>query len=419
MRKSYFQMLRSGIIALALSAMLIIGFSACSNGSSGQQDPGTPATITFTVTFNTNGGSSIASQTVEKGNKATKPTNPTKKGTPSSDYVFNDWFSDSALTTKFDFDSPINADITLYAKWDERPKSFAHITTNFTGTSYTVLESGTNGSGGTSATYVLFGDWPQSLKDEDVFVYEEWSVIQGMFTYYKGYDNAWYAKIDNKYYKVEPIKWRVLDSTKKLLLAENVLAITDCNIGQIEQIRKINGISIHANNYEYGRIRAYLNGFSYEKIGMSADSQETVTDFVNKGFLQTAFTILMQNSIADTNVDNSAASTFADGTTGTNGDACDDTTDKIFLLSRKEVTTSAYGFTTDSIRKHFATDFAKASDEGFNFDEGPAWPWWLRSPAEIDMHSGFYYVKGDGSADEALSTPALCGNGIVPALCLQ
>ena len=71
-----------------------------------------PGDITFTVTFNTDGASSIASQTVKEGEKAVRPADPLKSG-----YKFEGWYSDSSFTTKFDFKTPITFDITLYAKF--------------------------------------------------------------------------------------------------------------------------------------------------------------------------------------------------------------------------------------------------------------------------------------------------------------
>lgn len=66
----------------------------------------------FTVSFNTNGGSSIDAVKVEAGKTVAKPTSPTKKG-----HTFNGWYTDSALTKTYDFTSPVTADITLYSKW--------------------------------------------------------------------------------------------------------------------------------------------------------------------------------------------------------------------------------------------------------------------------------------------------------------
>lgn len=65
-----------------------------------------------TVTFESNGGSDIEAQTVDYGNKAAKPMNPEKSGS-----TFDGWYSDNGLSQKYDFDTPVTADITLYAKW--------------------------------------------------------------------------------------------------------------------------------------------------------------------------------------------------------------------------------------------------------------------------------------------------------------
>ena len=72
------------------------------------------ATMTnnYTVSFNSNGGSTVASQSVAYNTVASTPTTPTQTGT-----TFVGWYSDSALTTVFVFTTPITADTTLYAKW--------------------------------------------------------------------------------------------------------------------------------------------------------------------------------------------------------------------------------------------------------------------------------------------------------------
>ena len=67
----------------------------------------------YTVTFNTNGGSAVPAQTVLAGSIAFQPENPTK-----ASYVFSGWFADEELTTVYQFGSPVNANITIYAQWD-------------------------------------------------------------------------------------------------------------------------------------------------------------------------------------------------------------------------------------------------------------------------------------------------------------
>ena len=70
------------------------------------------ATEKVTVTFNTNGGSSIVPVEVDKGSTVDEPTAPTLDG-----YTFDGWYTDEALTNAFNFATPITTTTTLYAKW--------------------------------------------------------------------------------------------------------------------------------------------------------------------------------------------------------------------------------------------------------------------------------------------------------------
>ena len=48
----------------------------------------------------------------------TKPSDPTKDG-----YTFNGWFTDTELTTAWDFATTIDTNTTLYAKWKVKSSS--------------------------------------------------------------------------------------------------------------------------------------------------------------------------------------------------------------------------------------------------------------------------------------------------------
>ncbi len=72
-----------------------------------------PDVETFTVIFDTNGGSSVAAQTVVSGSTISSVT------TTRSGYTFKGWCTDSGLTKSFDTSTAITADITLYAKWEK------------------------------------------------------------------------------------------------------------------------------------------------------------------------------------------------------------------------------------------------------------------------------------------------------------
>ncbi len=71
--------------------------------------------VTFTVTFNSNGGSTVTEAIIEEGGLITAPAIPTKEG-----YSFDGWYKEAELTNLWVFESDVvTSDITLYAKWDE------------------------------------------------------------------------------------------------------------------------------------------------------------------------------------------------------------------------------------------------------------------------------------------------------------
>ena len=68
---------------------------------------------TYTVTFNSQSGSSVSSQNVEDGKKVSKPADPTRTG-----YTFGGWYKESGCTNAWNFDTDVvTTAITLYAKW--------------------------------------------------------------------------------------------------------------------------------------------------------------------------------------------------------------------------------------------------------------------------------------------------------------
>ncbi len=314
----------------------------------------------------------------------------------------------------------------------------------------TYLAAGTGGSAGTGATYCIFGDWPQTIKAESVTVDETKSVTMGSMTYYLGSDNNYYAKCrenaygtgytysdgttvaqasasSTKYFRVEPIKWRVLNpgaGGNKILVAESILTANIPYYGSVSN-RTLNETTIYANNYKYSNIRAYLNGTKNQFVTDGGTATEYDVDWTGKGFLQTAFTSSAQSLIADTVVDNSAESTTDSGNNLTQATsyACENTSDKIFLLSEKEATTSAYGFTaydqigTGSRRIRVTTDYAKANYAFQSSAAGDGGWWWLRSPGYGDSNRA-RDIYHDGNANFFISVSHEDG-GVVPALSIS
>jgi uncharacterized repeat protein (TIGR02543 family) len=70
--------------------------------------------VTNTVAFESNGGSSVASQSIRIGYYTEKPTDPVREG-----YTFARWCSDPGLTNEFIFDTVVvTTPMTLYASWN-------------------------------------------------------------------------------------------------------------------------------------------------------------------------------------------------------------------------------------------------------------------------------------------------------------
>lgn len=66
-----------------------------------------------TLTFETNGGSAINPVTVRHGNAVARPADPTK-----DKYTFIGWYADPKFTEEYDFATVLEADKTIYAKFE-------------------------------------------------------------------------------------------------------------------------------------------------------------------------------------------------------------------------------------------------------------------------------------------------------------
>ena len=102
----------------SVASPLITGYTADKltvSGSMPDSDVTVDVTFTakdYTVTYESNGGSTVPSQTVKYNETANKPADPTRSG-----YTFAGWYTEEKLTNKYDFATPVTGNITLYAKW--------------------------------------------------------------------------------------------------------------------------------------------------------------------------------------------------------------------------------------------------------------------------------------------------------------
>ncbi|MBQ7611937.1 MAG: InlB B-repeat-containing protein [Spirochaetaceae bacterium] len=351
-----------------------------------------------------------------------------------------DWTTDETFTSV-----ATNKEIKIFYTKDEITKTAPltitivnEYTITYTVTDTATTLTGHDGTAGLEKTYVQFGDWPQTIKANGVRVLERQKKETGLFTYYAGSDGNWYVKQaenaywsgDNykysdgsqaakksagtsKYFKVEPIKWRVLEEKdgKKFLLAEDgLIAVPYYDF--LSGYRLIDSETIYPSNYKHSKIRAFLNGYTYQGFNKDNKYYFNCTDYQDKGFLHTAFTTEAQSKVVTTTVDNSVESTpLIDG----NRYVCEDTDDKVFVLSLKEALTETYGFSTDQynscgtrIRK--PTDFALAT--GTHNIAGFGGYWSLRSPHASEgvfgiTHQGKIWGYPVGDSEDSAIVPAL------------
>ncbi len=232
--------------------------------------------------------------------------------------------------------------------------------------------------------FILFGEYPQTIKDPSVTINSEVTDLRG---YALGSDGFYYASKKGKaftphsvfsngeiiyetityQFRVEPIKWRILSVSDTEYFIFSTIALEAKQFYESNSPREIGGKTIYANNYEHSDIR----------------------DWLNNEFLNLAFFAPQANIILNTTVDNSASSTG-----GSNSYACNNTVDKIYLPSYKELTKSDYGFDEDYTahdpnRQIYVTDYARVTGANFSYSEDfyGYGKMWLRSPNSWENYS--------------------------------
>jgi len=237
-------------------------------------------------------------------------------------------------------------------------------------------------------------------------------------------------------FKVEPIKWKVLtnsynDETNLCLLLTTEILTANVPFHIKQGDRSIGAKTIYQNNYKYSTIRAYLNG-KYENTDNQTDY--TTQNYRNNGFLQTAFPSSVISNINNTLVNNGRESAgYSENSDDEDSDCilpfiCDNTTDKIFLLSTSEVGNSGYGFTDEDAKIRFITDYAKANFAYQNPKEFEnkqhAGNWWLRSPCCCNYSGDGKYI-GETNIANCIEYHRIFHHthesniGIVPALTIS
>lgn len=232
-----------------------------------------------------------------------------------------------------------------------------------------------------------------------------------------------YFTFEVYWFKYEPIKWRILTTSGNSAYIMSDIALDSFSIqpdrkgenrdGLFAEYNNSTGVpdGTYANNWEYCFLRQWLNETFYNEV----------------------FNKLQKEIIQTTHLDNTARSSnpneypkyYGYGEkAGKNkfADQCKDTDDKIFLLSLRDITTTAYGFNKDvkaedPARNLQASDFAKLHGAPMNTNDKKYVTWYTRSPSPANGNQGYATFVLDRHAKGVIDSIELVPDGgVVPAL---
>ena len=227
-----------------------------------------------------------------------------------------------------------------------------------------------------------------------------------------------YSTLEVFWFRFDPIKWRILTVSDNAAYLMSDIALdyfllqpdreTVMIDGYYVACNKSKGVpdGIYANNWEYTFLRQWLNETFYNEV----------------------FNDLQKEIIRTTRVDNSVRSCNPDEypkyySEGKNKYAaqCNDTDDKIFLPSVRDITTRAYGFlpdpgADDPARRIMATDFTKFHGIRMSVEGHLTVGWFTRSPSILPGNGGAatYHTINNGTG--VMHGFNFAEGGIVPAL---
>jgi hypothetical protein len=192
------------------------------------------------------------------------------------------------------------------------------------------------------------------------------------------------------WFKFEPLKWRILKETEEEMVLFSSLIIDSHEFYTHHTQNRIDEESnnIYPNNYEYSAVRSWLNG-----------------KFYNLAFSEDEKAYILKSTVKNQAITTGSAS---------NPYACQDTEDKLFLLSFEEVT-SEYVFKNPITRSLKLTDYALSQGAASSEINGAFYGyWWIRSPYEGSERSAKSY--NPSSELELGYFVNSSGCGIAPAL---
>lgn len=394
----------SGKVYVVTADVDIITYSVTYNLAGGVNDSSNPLSYTVLTLGGADGSLALAEPT-KGGEVLSYTTNSDGSFEVTREaYTFLGWYTD------LNYENEVTAITlgltTLYAKWSQSTTTSteqlytrsgdtvyfgSYPQTKVTDTSIISALGGFDASTWTSYGYYVSG----SVSNYMYYIDKEYGGERYRGVYFSSYrpyycsygsgtgnsyqDDNGYNTYTVYWFRYEPIAWDIVEEAdgKAILVADLILDSQQYDYG-----------GSYSNNYAESTIRAWLN--------------ET--------FYNTAFNELQQAIIQTVEVDNSVASTGY----SSNQYACENTNDKIFLMSYVEATT---WFTSSSARRKQGSDYAKS--QGLYVSTSSSYSGnsylWLRSPRNYSNDARNVDYDGDLNHRNVRNTSF----GVLPALVIE
>ncbi|MCR5501792.1 MAG: InlB B-repeat-containing protein [Lachnospiraceae bacterium] len=287
----------------------------------------------YTITFDPCGGfvdpTSFQTTWAEEGKLWAVPE-PWREG-----YTFAGWYSEAEGGVPITKNTVFTSDTTIYAHW-----MVCNALVMGDHTEGTIL--------GTQRSNIWFGNYEQSLKEED----------EG--------ENEGAGEDETPSFNIDPIKWRVLknEDGKALLLADQIL-----DVMPFYPVSYASGIQWHCST-----LRSWLNGYGPTENACGAD-------YSNESFKKRAFTSEELEAVPVTEFPIYPLN---------GGLSVSSVNDRIFVLTYFDAKNIDYGFSQYTGDRNVGrltdnTDYAQSIRDSLGFSDSKHW--WLCTPG-IEAYSG-------------------------------
>ena len=263
--------------------------------------------IDYTVSYETNGGSSIEPDAVMNGKTADKPADPTRDG-----YIFVGWYLDAEFTTPFAFDSyPVTADTVAYARWVEKSSiDFEYkvaLDPNYD--NLPIIDTLTTKGGQlfdlptlTREGYEFAGWWISTPSDGDSLSYQYVSgmTINANTTLYALWiENGDGIKLTQTIVNIESgsVKWTPVSGAR----GYNVKVINSDGVALIDDDTAATTISVPFADYPAGEYRIVVTALSTRG---DENNSETVRYFSNKALAKVSVFEVFNSTLVFNTVEN-------------------------------------------------------------------------------------------------------------------